>query len=1524
MADEFIAARMDDPLVHSSALADFASGLVEGAIYLGIYTAATAVSATGVGVALGLALTVGAMVSGIPEKIGNKAGELVDSALDFFGLKGPPDAKITSGSDNVYIMGKPAARAAGTVDHAFLNSPAADQDDSLSAEDVVMMVAAGISATASAVLHPGKTLQALAEGISHIDGDDVKNHFSNIWKNLTQPMVESASPYATPAPKDTILCSKGHLAENANFVAEGSRKVLINGQPAARNGDRSTCEAKIEVAENPRVRIGGGSIVVRDIRSGKNAMMYMLGGLMGSGLREGMRLLQNVYQEIKFVRMLRNVVCPLAAAGAQAAATEGAVEAAGLIASKAVQTAHPVNIATGAKILAGQEDLDFSLADRIPLLWQRVYHSRNRTTGLLGTGWMLPFETRLLQRINGATSLFFWRDITGRELTIGAINPGEVIHCQEDGMTLWYSAQGSIVLQSDPGEFQLYEPDPQRAGEWRITRICDRHENCQHYAYNDAGQLVTISGDNEALTVTLSYESRHGRLAAVHQLCGEERYLLVGYRYNDGGQLIAVEDADGIVTRRFSWDRASDCMASHSYATGLSVEYEWRPEAGGAEWRVAEYRVCDGQQNVLEHWLIDADEQARTATVTCLSGGSTEHHWDHLYRITRYTDSYGGEWHYHWTPDGELLKATIDPDGHRWEYNHDVRGNLTMVRDPLGQATLTTWHPVYAFPLKEVLPDGAVWQYSYNNRGDVTELTDPAGGVTRFAWNDQGDLTERTDALQNTSRYGWDERGQLLRDEDCSGHQRHHMYDERGRLIRLSQPGAGSEQWQWTMAGRLAAHIRADGRETRYDYDRAGLLTGSNTDGFSERKVTRNARGQVVTEIDPAGHQVRYRYDRFGRLQALINPNGDSWRFEYDNGERLLAQYDWAGRRTAYRYTQRGQVAEVIRESLTESEEAQRQRYGYDALGRLVMKQTATSHTEYRYGPREVKIRRTALHAWQQAAADGAAPQWEETLSFSRDALGNLTAEENHGGRWQHAYDALGNLLVTTAPDGSALHHLRYGSGHLLQMHLHHSAGNTELAGYERDSLHREIRRSQGALTLETRYDAAGRITLRGSRRGQALVFERRWRWDRLDQIIQENITDGDAGEGKYRQQLWGYDAAGQVTRSAGATQEERFSWDAAGNRTEAPGQTVWHNLLQRLNGIRLAYDGFGRLAERRDTRRGLTQHFGYDEENRLTTVELEGHREYRRAEYRYDLLGRRTHKLLYRHDSAEPEVITFQWNGLRLAGEAGSHAPGRKTQYVYSEGSWEPLARVDSSAAGSEVYWYHTELNGLPERMTDAQGETVWQGTFSTWGETQREQSHTPLAVPQNLRFQGQYLDRETGLHYNLFRYYDPATGRYTQPDPIGLLGGLNTYAYVGDPLTWVDPWGLAGCSTSKYFSRKDKITQRWVDKLTGNKPADVDTFLSSRGWTKHYPQAGRPDAIQHTQYVRTTKSGATYKLDYHPGGNASQPNIHGNDYWKVYKVKNGEDVVFGRIGYGEFKNYDLIKDSPVYIDGTLRNGDF
>ncbi|WP_425340210.1 RHS repeat-associated core domain-containing protein [Cronobacter sakazakii] len=391
-------------------------------------------------------------------------------------------------------------------------------------------------------------------------------------------------------------------------------------------------------------------------------------------------------------------------------------------------------------------------------------------------------------------------------------------------------------------------------------------------------------------------------------------------------------------------------------------------------------------------------------------------------------------------------------------------------------------------------------------------------------------------------------------------------------------------------------------------------------------------------------------------------------------------------------------------------------------------------------------------------------------------------------------------------------------------MQLRHGGAMHTLAAYGRDRLHREISRSQGVLSQETRYDSAGRVTQRtvlDVRR--ELVFERRYRWDRTDQIVQQIHTDSTPatpGE-KYSQYLWGYDAAGQVTKAVEPQKEERFFWDPAGNRTEEHRNPVWHNLLLRLDGLKLDYDGFGRLIQRRD-KSGVIQHFAYDDEQRVKEIRFEGNSEFRKVEYRYDPLGRRTHKVLWRYNDPQPETIRFEWQGLQLAGEQGDREPDHYVQYVYTEGSYEPLARIDSVFDDCEIYWYHTGLNGLPERVTDADGQTVWRGQFSTWGETERELSVPQWQVPQNLRFQGQYLDRESGLHYNLFRYYDPVAGRYTQMDPIGLAGGLNTYSYVGDPLVWVDPLGLSACAYNGYFSRKQLRTDIYKAQRPGGRHAN------------------------------------------------------------------------------------------------------
>ena len=141
---------------------------------------------------------------------------------------------------------------------------------------------------------------------------------------------------------------------------------------------------------------------------------------------------------------------------------------------------------------------------------------------------------------------------------------------------------------------------------------------------------------------------------------------------------------------------------------------------------------------------------------------------------------------------------------------------------------------------------------------------------------------------------------------------------------------------------------------------------------------------------------------------------------------------------------------------------------------------------------------------------------------------------------------------------------------------------------------------------------------------------------------------------------------------------------------------------------------------------------------------------------------------------------------------ETGPNHP--TSLYIYTDqNSYEPLARIDTDGNQEQhIRYFHTDLNGCPEELTDANGKILWECSFQLWGKRIHEIEHEP--IEQNLRYQGQYLDRETGLHYYTFRYYDPDIGRFTQPDPIGLLGGFNLYQYSPNALTWVDPWGLNG----------------------------------------------------------------------------------------------------------------------------------
>jgi RHS repeat-associated protein len=150
-----------------------------------------------------------------------------------------------------------------------------------------------------------------------------------------------------------------------------------------------------------------------------------------------------------------------------------------------------------------------------------------------------------------------------------------------------------------------------------------------------------------------------------------------------------------------------------------------------------------------------------------------------------------------------------------------------------------------------------------------------------------------------------------------------------------------------------------------------------------------------------------------------------------------------------------------------------------------------------------------------------------------------------------------------------------------------------------------------------------------------------------------------------------------------------------------------------------------------------------------------------------------------------------FSWSNV----PAGTYTlTAKAVDQLGAEGMSAPVTVV-VAAAGAALYFVHADHLDTPRVITNTAGQAVWRwDNQSAFGENApNENPHGQGAFTCNLRFPGQYFDQETGLHYNYFRDYDPGLGRYVESDPIGVRGGLNTYAYVdGNPVRYKDPLGL------------------------------------------------------------------------------------------------------------------------------------
>ncbi|EOD3614083.1 RHS repeat-associated core domain-containing protein, partial [Cronobacter sakazakii] len=211
-----------------------------------------------------------------------------------------------------------------------------------------------------------------------------------------------------------------------------------------------------------------------------------------------------------------------------------------------------------------------------------------------------------------------------------------------------------------------------------------------------------------------------------------------------------------------------------------------------------------------------------------------------------------------------------------------------------------------------------------------------------------------------------------------------------------------------------------------------------------------------------------------------------------------------------------------------------------------------------------------------------------------------------------------------------------------------------------------------------------------------------------------------------------------------------------------------------------------------------------------------------------------------------------------------------------------------------AEVYWYHNDVSGMPRELTGAGGEIAWRAEYRAWGNTLRvEHIETRAGEPvyQPLRYQGQYFDAETGLHYNRFRYYDPDAGRFISQDPIGLAGGINLYQYAPNPLVWVDPLGLKfKCDELK-------------NKDLGKDGVEIERIETKKGTTK-------VDIVFNN--MNDAKNWASGKL-----GLGKTRMYDANGKWVGWQNKAGDSVYWGHGDWGQGVGKSTFPHLNINING-------
>ncbi|WP_249186838.1 HNH/endonuclease VII fold putative polymorphic toxin [Pseudomonas sp. KB-10] len=703
-------------------------------------------------------------------------------------------------------------------------------------------------------------------------------------------------------------------------------------------------------------------------------------------------------------------------------------------------------------------------------------------------------------------------------------------------------------------------------------------------------------------------------------------------------------------------------------------------------------------------------------------------------------------------------------------YNFDSYGNPQNLIDANGVQTTLTYTPQGW--LASVTTAGSTTSFEHDAIGQITKVIRGDGSWLAYTWSAARRLTAVSNNLGETVEYDYDVMGNRTaqRLSDASNNLTHLQtwaYDELGRLLRSVGAAGQTQQYGYDLNDNPTLNRTPKQHSTTSSFDALDRLVSSTDPLNGVTQLAYDVRNNLTQVQDPRGVTTRYEYNGLGNLTKLISPDSGTTTYTYDAAGNVISKTDARGVVTLYTY---------------------------DALNRLVSRRYPANpalNVQYHYDmTADGNYGKGRLTAIQDASG---------ITGYHYDARGNLTeqlrsidvAGADHYDSVSYGYDGANQLTRINYPVGFSVIYARNSAGQVGQIQLQVGDLNPTALVSQIQYLPFGPLKSltwANGLSLSRTYDQDYRLTHQ-----QVATWASTYDYDANSNI--ESLQSTLLGNLNYS-----YDALDRLTSELSADLQQDYAYDAVGNRisktttpivngspqtgsTNQLGYAANSNRLAALAGTPVTSDAAGNLTQDRPDRQ-----LEYDQQNRLSRVKLGGTTV---AEYRYNALGQRTHKIT----TAGTTSFLYDPSGQLLEERRFNAAGQRQSSQFYIWLDNLPVAGItvayaaNGSIASSTPFYLHTDHLGTPRLATNQSQQPVWRWVSDAFGVGQTTGS---LAI--NLRFPGQYYDQESGLHYNYFRDYDPETGRYVESDPIGLNGGLNTYGYVeGNPVNFIDPLGLA-----------------------------------------------------------------------------------------------------------------------------------